>query len=513
MTRNRSAKLGKNRLHMPVLLVLLVLILAACNFPIRDLSFIIHSYPTLDPAIFEGHRTPSASTPGAPGQSTPPAAAALPVIDEQRYQIYTAQSGDTLPIVAIHFSVAPEQITSPAEIPAGGILPPGQYLVIPKTPANQSLAKLIMPDSAVIDSPCADGFDISAYVQEAGGYLSRFSQTVAGGRVSGAEVVRLVAENQSINPRLLLAIIEYRAGIVLSSQEPADIDHPVGLDDPIYKGLYQELSLVARMINTGYYGWRYGALTELTYTDQVSTRIAPNLNPGSVGIQNLFANLYASGEWEQRLAGEGGFLQLYLHMFGDFMPCAMQIEPLLTDRVVQPQLELPFAAGEVWAFTAGPHYSWIEGTPHGALDFAPNIRGAGCNISPLYARAPAAGVVTRADNGVVMLTLVDNNQQPTGWEILFMHIAAQDRAPLGARLNVNDPVGHPSCEGGAATGTHVHIARKYRGEWISTSGPLPFVMSGWTALPGTRIYNGTLVKENLVVTARQGGAAESLISK
>lgn len=512
MTQKRSAKSGKKRQQIPVLLFLLIMILVACNFPIRDLSFITHSYPTLDPAIFEGHRTPAASTPDAAVQPTPPVVVA-PEIDEDLYHVYTAQSGDTLPIVAIHFGVSPLQITSPVEIPAFGLIPPGQYLVIPKTPANQVLTNLIMPDSAVIDSPCADDFNISAYVQEAGGYLSRFSQSVAGERISGADVVKRVADNQSINPRLLLAILEYRAGIVYGSTEPADIYHPLKLNNEFFKGLYQELSLVARMINAGYYGWRYGGLAELTFKDDVTTPVAPNLNAGSVGIQNLFANLYTSAEWEQRLAGDEGFIQLYLQMFGDFMPCAMQIEPLLTDRVVQPQLELPFAEGEVWAFTAGPHYSWVEGTPHGALDFAPNIKDAGCIVSPLYARAPAPGVVTRSDNSVVMLTLVDANQQPNGWEILFMHIATQDRVALGTRLNVNDPIGHPSCEGGSSTGTHVHIARKYKGEWISTSGPLPFVMSGWTALPGETIYKGTLVKDDLVITARQGGNADSLISR
>ena len=153
------------------------------------------------------------------------------------------------------------QITSPAEIPLDDIIPPGQYLIIPKTSTNQVLRDPILPDSAVIDSPCADDFDIHAYVQEAGGYLSRFSQSVAGVRISGADVVQPVADNQSVNPRLLLAIVEYRSGTVYGDAEPADIYHPLKLNNEFFKGLYQELSLAARMINTGYYGWRHGSLT------------------------------------------------------------------------------------------------------------------------------------------------------------------------------------------------------------------------------------------------------------
>jgi hypothetical protein len=33
-------------------------------------------------------------------------------------------------------------------------------------------------------------------------------------------------------------------------------------------------------------------------------------------------------------------------------------------------------------------------------------------------------------------------------------------------VKTGDRIGHPSCEGGAANATHVHIARRYNGEWI-----------------------------------------------
>ncbi len=34
-------------------------------------------------------------------------------------------------------------------------------------------------------------------------------------------------------------------------------------------------------------------------------------------------------------------------------------------------------------------------------------------------------------------------------------------------------------QGGEVTGTHVHIARKYNGEWILADGPLAFNLEGW----------------------------------
>ncbi|HNW13708.1 MAG TPA: LysM peptidoglycan-binding domain-containing protein, partial [Anaerolineaceae bacterium] len=226
------------------LLICGLLLLASCNFPIRDFSALPRPYATLDPAIFEYHRsaTPTAGQPGAAPTRTPQPP---PVVDESLYHIYTIRSGDTFETVARHFSVTPAAIISMEALPQTGILPPGRYLVIPKNTDNLFEQEMILPDSAVINSPCAAPFDISAYVSAAGGYLSTFSQPVAGIRSSGAEIVRRVADNQSVNPMLLLAILEHRAGLVFGKQPPADINHPLGFRNMYYKGLYQELSLAA----------------------------------------------------------------------------------------------------------------------------------------------------------------------------------------------------------------------------------------------------------------------------
>ena len=53
----------------------------------------------------------------------------------------------------------------------------------------------------------------------------------------------------------------------------------------------------------------------------------------------------------------------------------------------------------------------------------------------------------------------------------------------------------------APTGTHLHFARKYNGEWVIADGPLPFVLSGWTVYAGEKPYQGKLVKGDKVITA------------
>jgi LasA protease len=117
----------------------------------------------------------------------------------------------------------------------------------------------------------------------------------------------------------------------------------------------------------------------------------------------------------------------------------------------------------------------------------------------------------RSADGYVVLDLDNDGFEQTGWVVLYQHIAIKDRVATGKWVTAGDHIGHPSCEGGLATGTHVHIARKYNGEWVSAGDPLPFIMSGWTAHAGSAPYKGTLTKGDKVVIASQVSIHESQI--
>ena len=508
LQRNQSVRGNSARRIVP-LLVTISLVLLACNFPIKKIPSFTGNYPTLDPAVFEQSSTPL-STGTEPTPGIPPVDHEPPEVDNAVYHVYAAQSGDTLEAVARHFGVSPAEISSPAVIPPLGILPPGQYLVIPRTPVNQQAMEFVLPDSAVINSPCAADFDLYGYIESTEGYLREHTQKIQNTPVNGADVIQRVAENTSVNPRLLLAIVEYRAQWVLQHPLHLNTTNPLGLYTENYTGLYLELALAARKVNTGYYAWRSGELTELIFTDGRTIRLAPDMNAGSVGVLYLFSELYPLRELEERVYGEGGFIELYTSMFGDPMFCAREVEPLLTDQVTAPILELPFAFEETWTLSGGLHYDWNAGTPLGALDFAPNTVQSRCEMSPAWVLASAPGVITRADNSIVIISLVDQDKQFTGWEILYMHIAKEGMVPLGSTVLQDDPIGHPSCEGGTSSGTHVHIARKYRGEWISGGEPFPLILSGWTAYPGNVEYGGTLERNGMVVYAIPSAKSRTL---
>jgi hypothetical protein len=94
---------------------------------------------------------------------------------------------------------------------------------------------------------------------------------------------------------------------------------------------------------------------------------------------------------------------------------------------------------------------------------------------------------------------------------MYLHIATNEKVPVGTVLERGSRIGHPSCEGGSATGTHVHLARKYNGEWINATGPLPFVLSNWTAYEGSEEYLGGMTRGNEIVQASTVGSSESII--
>jgi hypothetical protein len=94
-----------------------------------------------------------------------------------------------------------------------------------------------------------------------------------------------------------------------------------------------------------------------------------------------------------------------------------------------------------------------------------------------------------------------------------MHIAADQRAQPGEYLFAGERVGHPSCEGGISNATHVHIARKYNGEWIAADGSLPFNLDGWVSSGGTYEYDGYLTKGNQTIEAYDGASELNSVTR
>ena len=425
---------------------------------------------------------------------------------------YVSMQGDTLTTLASRFNVQADEILYDGEYSSWGYLPVGATLWVPNRIGETGPVEVLMPDSEVVYSPSAAWFSIEEYVNSAGGYLSRYQESTTRGTRTGAEIIQRAATVYSINPRLLLTLIEYHSGWVFSSPATETQEkYPLGYLDTNYQGLEKQLNWACSMLAQGYYGWRSGSVVQVTFPDGGSLRISPYVNAGTAAIEYYFATLQNVEFWFDTLYGAKTFLNLHTQMFGDSWARAAEVEPFLDDSTNPPEFELPFPAGHAWNFTGGPHEAWGAGTAWAALDFAP-MGVSGCNPSNEWITASYGGIVTRSEEATVVVDSDMDGSEQTGWVIFYFHVQTAGRIPAGVVVETGDPLGHPSCEGGNATGTHVHIARKYNGEWIAAGGPgLPYNMSGWVAYNGPAVYQGILVKNEEVIKSSRVSSIESSV--
>ncbi len=425
---------------------------------------------------------------------------------------YQAQSGDTLPALAAHFNTTIAEIRAAnPEIPDDATtMPPGMPMKIPiyYLPLWGTPFK-ILPDSLYVNGPAVVGFDTVRFVAGQPGWLKDFRQYAGGAMRNGAQIVDYVATNFSISPRLLLALLEYESG-ALSRPELPDTDYLLGYPSDYYRGFYLQLVWAANMLNHGYYGWRSGLLTQFEHPDGRLERPDPWQNAASVALQYYFSRQHDRTSYEQAV-GPAGIARTYRLLFGD--PWAADT-PHIPVSLTQPALRLPFSDGKTWAYTSGPHNPWGQEAlyPWAALDFAPSALSAGCQPSDQPVVAVADGVVARSAPGVVVLDLDGDGDERTGWVIFYLHVATQGRVATGAHLHAGEPIGFPSCEGGYATGTHVHIARRYNGEWIPADGALAFDLEGWVAHNGEAARQGTLQRGSQIVIANENAVASSQLT-
>lgn len=288
----------------------------------------------------------------------------------------------------------------------------------------------------------------------------------------------------------------------------------MGLVNESQKGLlYQQAAWFASRVMDGYYGWKEGRRLVIKFDDGSVLRLAPQINAGTAGLMNAFTYIYDYEEWAFLLYGENNFFEFYETMFGNPWIRAGAVEPLIPADIIQPEMILPFEPNIKWAFTGGPHAAWSSADVWAALDFAPPSSEQGCVASSAWVVASIPGLVVRSESGVVVIDMDGDGHEQTGWSLLYLHIATKDRVPLGTWVEIGDRIGHPSCEGGRSTGTHVHMARRYNGEWVPADGPLPFTLSGWTARASSEVYKGWLTRGEEIIYSNQSSSAASHIKR
>ncbi|MBN1121331.1 MAG: LysM peptidoglycan-binding domain-containing protein [Anaerolineae bacterium] len=506
-----------SQLRNTLLALLIVTILSGCS---RNASYIILVTATPSGYIYQPDSPTAEVSEGEPASApevaveinlpTPtyiptPDPTRTAVIDPTENQVHIVQTGDTLAQIGIRYGVSIEAIVVTNGLSNENILSVGQSLIIPTAIETIGPDFKILPDSELVYGPALKDFSTEEFVAlRPNSFLASYQEEFNGMMLSGAEIIERVALEQSINPRLLLALLEYESQW-LSQPTLSDeaISYPMGyleLPGQVY-GLYKQLDWAGKVLAVGYYGWRERGLSATLLADGMRVGLDPTINAGTAGVQVLLAQTRTNYDW-QVASDHNGFFVTYNNLFGD--PFQYAVEPLIPNDLTQPEMSMPWdTENETWYFTGGPHGGWGSSSGWAALDFVPtDTVDLGCTISPMWARAVADGVIARSEYGIVILDLDGDGFEGTGWTVFYLHLTSVDRpVKEGDVVKQGDPVGHPECEGGVSYATHLHIARRYNGEWIPadcTSCPLtitapPLVFDGWQAYTFNNEYDGSMM--------------------
>lgn len=479
---------------------------------------------TFVPEVHQGAATAAAPLQVSPqigreGQISPTPDPTSGIVVAAGGREYTVQAGDTLIGIANANGVSLQALLEINPLVDPNIIAVGQVIQLPEAPTQFTSEIKLLADSRLVRAPGSAAFNVAAFIEQQPGFIRAATDEVDEQRLSAAQIVERVSLEFSTDARLLLALLEHRSGW-LTNPDPAEPqkDYPLGAPASSLgfdrKGLYRQLTWAADQLNRGYYGWKYRSLSVLEFDDGTRLAFGPGLNAATVGLQFMLGQNTSYSDWLRQVSAEG-FQQTYRNVFGD--PFAAAVDPLVPLGLEQPLMTLPFGSGETWFYTGGPHGGWGSGSAWAAIDFAPPDErpdnSPACYLSNSWVTAVAPGIIARTDEGVVILDLDGDGDESTGWSVLYLHIAAQDRIEPRTWVEAGDRIGRPSCEGGFSNGTHMHIARRYNGEWIPadcsecpTEQMKPsFELGGWTVrgIAGQE-YQGFLVNGGDRRIAEQG---------
>ena len=430
--------------------------------------------------------------------------------------IHEIVSGDTLTNLSNSYQVSQDAIITANDISDPNFLQLGGELIIPaQIPDIQDNGFTILPDQAILYGPDDSNFSVEAFIQGyPDSYLNHYSEptpTPVPIRTDGegetpkqepfiprnaAEIIMETAIENSIDPRILLTLLEFQTGL-LTNAEPRDFHDGYEIVNlgSSYGTLDRQLAWAADKINAGFYRWQNNQINLYILDDNTVVQVDSSINPGTAALQYLFSKIFDRENWQYAVS-INGFAYLYNKLFGnpeDFLsPVKLPKDQL--------NLTFPFSAGEKWYYTSGPHYGWSDGTPWAALDFAPGDA-VGCSQSSSWVTAMADGEILYSRDGLVLQDIDGDHDLRTGWTLVYLHIAKNDRIAVGESVKQGDRIGRPSCEGGIANGTHVHIARRYNGQWIPIDADFPLVLSGWEAISAGTVYDGYLIHDEKMVEA------------
>ncbi len=350
------------------------------------------------------------------------------------------------------------------------------------------LSSELLSNGQFVWGPNVGDFDIFTFLQNRGSALHVF-----------AEDLEMWARYTSLNPKILLAVLELRYGLIddcpvdISSNDARTIIENTSMD--LATAFYEHLHTWGDRRKP----WDLDAMAldpVLSFADGTTIEIQTDQTSGTFALAAMVAKTTDADTWAEELfeTGPGSFTGIMGGLFPevDLRDTSNNINPAAAppDTLFQ----FPFPLGATWRFN-GPH-SWAgDGTPpFSSMDFA---AGSGSCSSPpnMWTVATAAGTAVR-QYGYDCWIEVEHSPE---WTTSYYHMQNTPN-PQGAYIWPNASLGQIACEvcaGGYATGPHVHWTVKYNGAYVSLEG---VKISGWTIHVGPEPYtSGSIERDGVIL--------------
>jgi LasA protease len=211
----------------------------------------------------------------------------------------------------------------------------------------------------------------------------------------------------------------------------------------------------------------------------------------------LYVAKLEAGRWTAAIEGTDAFDELAGTALADLSGTASA--DLLATTVStssgngSAQLSLPWAKGQTWRLTGGPHnFNGGKSRPWSSLDFAGPEPGVSVKV-----RAARGGIVVRPCRNLVQVRHGD------GWTTSYYHLK-NIAVKAGQSVKRGQVLGYTSnasgC-GGSSTGPHVHFSLLKSGSYVNIRG---HTIGGWTVKEGSKPYEGCMVKNGVRRCAPNG---------
>ncbi|MEJ2571947.1 MAG: hypothetical protein P8Y98_15540, partial [Anaerolineales bacterium] len=350
------------------------------------------------------------------------------------------------------------------------------------------LSAELLSDGQFVWGPNVGDFDIGSFLRNRNSALQVFTDDL-----------EMWARYTSLNPKILLAVLELRYGLIDEFQADLDPEDILSIIETTSTDLATAFYEHLHTWGDRRQPWDLEALTldpVLSFADGSTIQVQADQASGTFAIAAVIAKTTDADTWVDEVFGTGP--DSFLYILGGMFP---EVDPLDTSNDINPPaappeslFQFPFPLGATWRFN-GPH-SWAgDGTPpFSSMDF---FSGSGsCSNPPdRWTVATAGGSAVRR-YGYECWIEVEHSPE---WTTSYYHM--QNTAdPQGDYAWPNTSLGQIACEicaGGYANGPHVHWSLKYNGAYVSLEG---VKVSGWTIHVGSEPYNsGSIERDGTVL--------------